>query len=195
MINSDFITHYFKDGTEPFLSKSEYSNTKILEIMNKYFSEDTRFHKNPLDNILRRRKTEKWLYDEFKRKGGKPKIKCPRYFVLGNSSYLEKYPGFGGKFTTIEIPLKEIDKLEISFTYPDSVVSQWLAEEKKDDYYNNIYHGQLFMLDEIKGLVEKYSITGKEWLDIKNRKYDYFIEAQVWNIDLLMKYKINMINA
>jgi len=168
---------------------SEYSDNKMLEVMNKHFSEDTRFYKNPSDNISRRRNTERWLYEEFKIKGGKPKNKYPRYFVLGNSSYLEEYSGFDGNFTTIEIPLKEINELEISFTYPDSVVSRWLAEEKNDDYYNSDYHGQLFMLEEIQRLVKKYYITGEEWRDTPNRKYDFFIEAQVWNLKPLMKYK------
>jgi len=175
VIKPNLITYYFKNGTDPFLSKSEHSDNKMLEIMNKHFSADTRFHKNPSDNILRRRNTEKWLYEEFRKKGGKAKIKCPRYFVLGNSSYLEEYSGFDGNFTAIEIPLKEINEFEISFTYPDSVVSRWLAEERNDDYYNSDYHGKLFMLEEIKSLIEKYCITGEEWCDTPNRKYDFFI--------------------
>ncbi len=161
----------------------------MLEVMNKHFSGDTRFHKNPTDNILRRKDTERWLYQEFKIKGGKPKIKYPRYFVLGNSSYLEEYSGFDGNFTAIEIPLKEINELEISFTYPDSVVTRWLAEERNDDYYNSDYHGQLFMIEEIHSVVEKYCITGEEWRNDSNRKYDIFIEAQVWNLEPLMIYK------
>lgn len=195
MINPDSITYYFKNGTEPFLSKSEYSDKQMLTVMNTHFSGDTRFHKNPLDNIRRRRNTEKWLHEEFKRQGGKPKIRHPRYFVLGNSSYLAEYPGFNGDFTTIEIPLHEINKLEISFTYPDSVVSRWLAEASGNNYYNSAYHGRLFMLDDIRKLLETYRITGEEWRKNPNRKYDFFIEAQVWTLEPLMKYKTEWNNS
>jgi hypothetical protein len=189
VLNSNLITYYFKNGTEPFISMSDFSDNEIQDIMTKHFPKDTRFHKNPLDNILRRRSTELWLHQEFKNKGGKPKIEHPIYFTLGNSSYLEEYVGFDENFSAIEIPLEEINELEISFTYPDSVVSQWLHEERNEEYYNGEYHGHLFMLDEIQELVEKYFITGEEWRNSENRKYDFFIEAQIWNLEPLMKYK------
>ena len=38
--------------------------------------------------LRERKETEKWLKDEFIKKGGKPKIEYPIYLVLGESSYI-----------------------------------------------------------------------------------------------------------
>lgn len=186
-INADYLTYYFKRGTQPFRSLSDSTDHEMLEVMRTEFSEDHRFHKNPLDNIARRRSTEKWLKKEFIKRGGKPTEDHPRYMVLGTSTYLEEYPGFEGNYSELRIPLTSFDARDISFTYPDSVVSQWLAEEKNKLYYKAEYHGKVFLLDEILALISQCEVTGEEWRCIPERKYDFFIEAQIWNLESLMK--------
>ena len=51
------------------------------------------------------------------------------------------------------------------------------------------------MVDNILQLVEKYNISGEEWRHATNRKYDFFIEAQIWNMEPLIKYKNKYNNA
>ncbi len=188
VIDTDYLTYYFKKGTQPFRSMSDVTDHEMLEVMRTEFSEDHRFHKNPFDNIARRRSTEKWLQNEFMKRGGERTIDHPRYIVLGTSTYLEEYSGFEGHYAEIKIPLTVLDACNVSFTYPDSVVSRWLAEEQDERYYKPAYHGKVFLLEEILSLVSSYKVTGEEWRIIPERKYDFFIEAQVWNLEPLLKY-------
>ena len=187
VINADYLTYYFKKGTQPFRSLSDSTDSELLEIMRTEFSEDHRFHKNPLENIARRRSTEKWLRYEFIKRGGRPTENHPRYMVLGTSTYLEEYTGFGGNYSELRMPLTSFDDRDISFTYPDSVLSHWLAEEKNKLYYKPEYHGKVFLLHEVLALISQYEVTGEEWRYIPERKYDFFIEAQIWNLEPLMK--------
>src|SRR2546428_5780031 len=130
----DFLTYYYKTGTEPFRTLSTLSDDEMLTVMQTRFPEDKRFHKNPRRCIAERRATEQWLREAFLRRGGQPTLTYPRYMVLGTSDYLEAYDGFAGSFCAIHIPLAAFDASEVSFTYPDSVISKWLAESKHPLY-------------------------------------------------------------
>ena len=69
------------------------------------------------------------------------------------------------------------------------MISYWLksqidsAEMTLRDrvFYHHEYHGQVFGLSEIYKIIEEFGIPDTEWQTEPNRKYDLFIEAQVWD--------------
>ena len=80
------------------------------------------------------------------------------------------------------MPIADFDPEQISFTYPDSMLSYWLQTQTDKEYYHPEYHGRVFYLHEIPELINLYGIPDREWQTQADRKYDLFIEAQVWNI-------------
>jgi hypothetical protein len=81
------------------------------------------------------------------------------------------------------MPLKDFEPKQISFTYPDSMVSYWLQTQTCKNYYRDEYHGRVFSMDEILELIDRFGISDRDWQVQTDRKYDLFIEAQIWNIE------------
>jgi hypothetical protein len=164
----------------------EFSDQEIIEFMIANIPEDAIFHKNPERYIQRRKETEKWLYQTFRALGGIPMMTHPIYMTLGISSYIESI----GHYTARqEFPLSLFPESAISFTYPDSYVSRILAENS-NEYFNPKVHGKVFMVSELNHLLEDPSIHNEAWKNEK-RKFDFFIEAQIWDIEPILKVKSN----
>jgi hypothetical protein len=135
-----------------------------------------------------RRKTDQWVRTEFERKGGMPVEPYPQYLALGSSSYLFELVD-DHEYVEICIPLSEFDPKEVSFTYSDSMVSYWLHEEKRHEkYYNPDLHGKVFTLSEIVEIVKLHGIPNGEWESDPQKKFDFYVEAQVWSFRPLQKY-------
>jgi hypothetical protein len=179
------LTHYYHQNERPFQSLSALSDRDALEIISSLQGRAglvyRRFN-NPESYLKLRRETENWLRNEFINKGGKPKSNYPHYFVVDRSTWIEA--GYNGHFDRIEMPITSIDPEQISFTYPDSMVSYWLQTQTDKDYYRSEYHGRVFSLAETTQLIDRFGIPDREWETQANRKYDLFIEAQVWNISV-----------
>ncbi|MEM7532770.1 MAG: hypothetical protein AAF639_11385 [Chloroflexota bacterium] len=186
-ILDEFLTYYYKAGTEPFRTLSTLNDDEFMAVMKDNFPEDRLSHKAPRRRITERRATEQWLRETFIKQGGKPKLDYPFYMVLGTSNYIEQYDGFEGIYHTVQVPLAEFDSTDVSFTYPDSVISKWLAD-CHHPLYNSAYHGKIFSLSAIRALIANYGITGCEWVEQPERKFDIFIEAQIWNDAPLQSY-------
>ena len=104
------------------------------------------------DQYLRtRRQIEQWLYQEFIAKGGAPQQSYPIYMMLGRSKWLLTAVDAATLATTaeIQVPLSLFQECDVSFTYPDSMVSFLVANQKESEYYLPDYHGKLFTLSEI----------------------------------------------
>lgn len=186
----DYITHYYSIGTTPLLNISTLPFDEALKVANNLKNLPgkvyKRFHNAEL--YLRERQiTEKWLKEEFIKLGGVPKCNVPGYFVLGESTHLEE--AFAGKYAVIRIPLDEIDENEISFTYPDSMATRFIANEKDAVYYNPEYHGKVFTKKSITEVIKKWGLPEEQWRYDPKKKYDYFIEVQLWNDAYLKKYQ------
>jgi hypothetical protein len=179
------LNHYYHQNDRPFQSLSALTDRAALAVIanlqQRQGSVYRRF-KDP-DNYLKlRRETEQWLRTEFINKGGKPVASYPQYFTLGRAAWIEL--GYAGNFDRIQIPLTVFHAEQISFTYPDSMVSYWLQSQSDREYYQPEYHGRVFSLDEITEIIDRFGIPDREWQDRSERKYDLFIEAQVWSDDL-----------
>ncbi|GGF72083.1 hypothetical protein GCM10010912_16490 [Paenibacillus albidus] len=184
-----YLTHYFMKGTRPFLSltKLNYYEASIIAdrlktISGRAFRRFNNFEWYFNERVI----TEDWLINEFISLGGKPKTRHPIYFVLGESSHLEE--AYGENYSTIKVALDEINDLEVSFTYPDSMATRFISRETDAIHFNSQYHGKLFTKQGIFDTIDKFGMPGEQWRSEPKRKFDYFIEAQVWNEQYIAEY-------
>lgn len=112
-----------------------------------------------------RRKSDQALYDSFVALGGKPTLKNPLSFVLGESSYLDEWFSYG---KVSRIPLSSVAEDQISFSRGDSV-----AAFQRTGTHRLLTRKMLF--DDIQG----YAGTVEEYLSEQQAQYHY-MEAQVW---------------
>lgn len=187
----DYLTHYYMSDQEPFQSLSSLSDEEAIEIMEK-LCDDTPFgerFKNPFQYLRDRKDTEKWVRETFTAKGGKPKDKFPISMVLGSSKWLVEVAPERYKHAEIRIPLSVFTEYDVSFTYPDSMISRWFGRDKPAEYYLPDLHGQVFTLSEILSIIKEKGMPEEEWESNLPRDLAPYIEAQVWRHELLKEYK------
>ena len=175
------LTHYYHECDRPFQTLAAVSDNKALNIIDslkKRTGAVYRRFNHPVEYLSRRRETEGWIRDEFIKKGGKPTTKFPQYFVVDFSTWIEE--GYNGQSRAIRIPISAFDPDRVSFTYPDSMISYWLNSQTERDFYHSEYHGRVFSSIEIQSIIDRFGIPQREWATDPLRKYDLFIEAQVW---------------
>ena len=145
--------------------------------------------KNPIQYLKNRKDTEQWVREAFIAKGGKPKDAFPIPMVLGSSKWmLEAAPDLE-KHGEIRIPIAVFTEYDVSFTYPDSMISRWFGREKPTEYYRPERHGIVFTLPEILLIVEKKGMPEDDWETNLPKRFAPYIEAQVWNHELLYNYR------
>ena len=108
--------------------------------------------------------------------------------VLGSSKWLVEAAPNQEKHGEIRIPLSVFRKFDVSFTYPDSMISRWFSREKPVEYYQSELHGKVFTLSEILSVVEKKGMPEEDWETRLPKRLAPYIEAQVWNRELLFEY-------
>jgi hypothetical protein len=185
MTANHFIYRYFKLGTHPFKSISDLGDDEIILFMSENFPDHSWFHTDPEKRIKKRREVEKWLFDEFVLSGGDPKTIHPCYFTLGKSPFLKESGFFDSE---IEVPLRLFSPKNISFTYPDSFFSDWLGRNEDHKLYTRELNGKLFTLDQILDLVSQNEIPQNVRMDDSFYPFEFYIEAQVWDYDILKRY-------
>jgi hypothetical protein len=196
----DYLIHFYRRGTEPFRSLSALSDADAMRMMQDFYIEGSviweRF-KDPAQYLRARRQIEQWLRQEFIATGGAPSESYPIYMVLGRSKWLLTAADPTTLATTaeIQVPLSLFSECDVSFTYPDSMVSTLLANEQNPEYYLPEYHGRLFTLSEIRSIVESNGLPGERWGTNLPGFLANYIEAQVWNHDPLLEYKRQLDNG
>lgn len=182
------LFRYYKSGMEPFNSVSTLSDAEIITFMQENFPKHRWFHSNPSKKVKRRREVEQWLYEGFVAIGGEPVTRYPCYFTLGQSTFLKAFESFEGSSAEIEVPLRLFSTKNISFTYPDSFFSYWLMQHKGHELYNEKLHGRVFSLDEIKNLLAQGEFKENISMTTATHDYPFYIEAQVWNYEILHSF-------
>jgi hypothetical protein len=190
----DHLIHVYKRGAEPFRSLSALSDAEALDIMKDLYMEGSVFwerFKDPAFYLQARRQVEQWLRQEFIAKGGAPREAYPIYMVLGRSKWLLTAVDEVTRATTVEIevPLSLFGEGDISFTYPDSMVTSLLAYQKNPEHYLPDYHGKVFTLAEIRDIIETKGLPGDSWGNNIPSHLANYIEAQVWDHRPLLAYK------
>lgn len=186
----DFITHYYRKGTLPFQSLSSLPDDKALEIM-RALCDETLFgarFKDPEHYLHNRRQSEKWVREQFILKGGRPLLKSPIYFVLGESRWLMENSPDRLLHQEVQIKLADFEEGDVSFTYPDSMISFWFEKEKPTGLYNTEFHGKIITRQEILAIVEQKGDPEKDWQPRLPPNLAPYIETQVWNLYPLLKY-------
>lgn len=195
----DYLTYYYTRGTPPFRSLSALSPSEAIQVMQDLYVEFEgsilfeRF-KDPAQYLQQRRQTEQWVREQFITKGGQPQEAYPISMVLGTSRWIQKHaPVMQKAQAEIRIPLSVLKEDEVSFTYPDSMISFWFGKDKPAEYYQPEYHGQVFTLSEILSIVEARGLPEEEWETNLPDTLAPYIEAQVWNHERLVEY-VNQLN-
>jgi hypothetical protein len=186
----DYLTYYYSIDKEPFQSLSALSDEEAIDIMEK-LCDDTLFgarFKNPAQYLKDRKDTEQWVREGFSAKGGRPKDKYPISMVLGSSKWLIEAAPDRKKHGEIRIPLSVFRECDVSFTYPDSMISRWFGRDKPIEYYQAELHGKVFTIPEILSIVEKKGMPEENWETNLPKSLAPYIEAQVWNRELLLEY-------
>jgi hypothetical protein len=185
------LTYYYTRDTEPFRSLSALPDAEAIEIM-KALCNDTLFgsrFKDPVKYLNDRKETEQWVREAFIAKGGHPKAAYPIPMVLGASPWLARQSPIPEAHGEIRIPLSTFDNDDVSFTYPDSMVSRWLGLAKPSEYYMPEYHGKVFTISEILSIVTSKGLPEKDWETSLPNDMPPYIEAQVWHHEPLIEYK------
>ena len=186
----DYLTHYYSTDREPFQSLSALSDEEAIKIMER-LCDDTPFgerFKNPVQYLKDRKASERWVRETFIAKGGSPKDKFPISMVLGSSKWMVEIAPDLEKHGEIRIPLSALTEYDVSFTYPDSMISHWFGRDKPVEYYQAELHGKVFTLNEILSIVEKKGMPEEDWEMNLPKRLAPYIEAQVWNYELLKEY-------
>ncbi len=184
MNTPEFLYHYYEIDQGPFLNITQNEFEKAKKIQNNI---SVGFNsKRPPNYIELRFSLEKRLKKGFVNKGGKPKRNDPFYFTLGKCEWLKScYENPG----VVKIPLADFKSEQISFTYPDSMVSFQFHDEPKLVKYRKACNGQVYLLDEIQELLNEYGIpTEEKWHSQESLKYDRYVEVQVWDDFIIKKY-------
>ena len=186
----DYLTHYYNLDEGPFLSLSALPEREAIKIM-QTLCDDTPYgerFKNPFQYLRDRKNTEQWVREEFSAKGGRPKDPFPIPMVLGSSKWIVAVAPNPKKHGEIRIPLSVLTQEDVSFTYPDSMLSYWFGRDKPAEYYQAELHGQVFMLSEILLIVKQKGMPEEDWEIKLPRHLAPYIEAQVWNRERLLEY-------
>jgi hypothetical protein len=187
----DYLTHYYSLDKGPFQSLSALPDAEAIEIM-QALCDDTPYgerFKDPFQYLKDRKDTEKWVREAFIAKGGRPRDRFPIPMVLGSSKWIVEIAPDPEKHAEIRIPLSVFTEYDVSFTYPDSMISRWFGREKPAEYYQAELHGKVFTISEILALVEKKGMPEEDWEIKLPKSLAPYIEAQVWNHALLDGYR------
>jgi hypothetical protein len=175
------LTHYYHKKDSPFQSLSSLSDQEALSIMLSLQDRSGlvyRRFRDPEKYLQHRREVESWVRQEFIKKGGKPISTYPHYFVVGRAIWIEE--GYDGESRMMQFPVSTFKDKQVSFTYPDSMISYWLKSQTDRVFFRPEYHGQVFSLSEICQMIDLFGVPVEEWRTEESRRYDLFIEAQVW---------------
>ena len=186
----DYLIHFYKKGSKPFRSLSRLPDSAAIQIMSELYVDGAVFwerFKDPLGYLRIRRQVEKNLREGFVQKGGKPKDEYPVYLMLGRPKWTVDAGDAVSIETTeeIKVPLRLLPDDQVSFTYPDSMVSAFILEERNFAYFEPEHHGKVFRLREIEAIIEKKGLPGEGWETLMPRHLAHYVEAQVWNHELL----------
>lgn len=189
----DYLVHIHKIGTKPFQNLSSLTDSEALQIMGEQYVEGSIFwerFEHPKKYWEARKQVERWLYEEFIAKGGKPKETYPIYMVAGRPQWAERRMDALTKSLTqeIRVPFSLFGEADVSFSYPDSMVSWFLEQEKNPEHYQPGYHGKVFTRSEIISLVSEKGFPEDGWTTNVPDHFAHYIEAQVWNREPLLAY-------
>ncbi len=79
------------------------------------------------------------------------------------------------------MPLSVFPKDVLAFTMPDSMASLPIGTRDEFRAERRPYHGKVFSLDEIRQVIAEFGMPGDRWQNDHSRRFDRFVEVQVWD--------------
>jgi hypothetical protein len=187
----DLLTHYTKSPDRLFRSISALPPGEAEVVVRESLQEANTLAHARFEGeryLSDRKEIEKEIREMFREKGGRPVLDHPFYFVLGSAPWFELHEE---DLYKVEIPLSSIPSEFISFTYPDSMISFALAAGTwyRSELCGKPCNGKVFRLEDLAGLIEAYGYPGDRWRTEPAARYDYYIEAQVWDESVVVPYR------
>ncbi|HWQ58208.1 MAG TPA: hypothetical protein VN540_04240 [Clostridia bacterium] len=174
-----YLTRYYVKGEIPFLSLNDIGMEEANEIKKAHCERNMigGFYAAD-DYLVHRRNIEEWMYRRLLEKGGHPTNRVPVYMTLGESPKGEYdiRSDIQRNAAELRIPLQYLDLSAITFTFPDSMYRFVLDEE------GNIIGGErtntpdVYLYGELEDVISVYKTD------------EHYIEAQVWNRDMLSHF-------
>lgn len=109
--------------------------------------------------------------------------------TLVSSPWLQRAKPHQAAFGEIRILLDRFSEDDVSFIFPDSLVSHWFGRDNPHGLYLPGLHGVVFTWSEILVLVEEKGLPEESCNLNMPEELGSYIEAQVWNHELLDDYK------
>lgn len=176
-------THYHLAWREPFANLSDLAEPQLERALAELAAEKQSGASarafGPVYMDLRRR-TEAKLRNAFVARGGIAERSAPHYFVLGECAWFQN---LSPHMQAVQLSLEDFPAESTSATYPDSVVSMGIGVEYGLPDLPRPYHGHVFFLDEVPGLVEEFGLPNDESGDYGGyafREFEKFVEVQLW---------------
>ena len=176
-----FLTHYYHDA--PFQSITDLPTGEIVRVVSKLNAQRSvpRRLMRPI-YFMERRRYESKMREQFLAKGGKPCRRNPLYLVLGESDIWEReHP------QKIQVPLSEVPSELISFTYTDSWYAYVDFDLNRRPVPRKRQYEMVYRIDELEDLVDDFGWPGDQ-KDDPNCRYDFYVEAQVWAEEPLLRF-------
>ncbi|MEE4193945.1 MAG: hypothetical protein V2J07_01980 [Anaerolineae bacterium] len=187
----DHVTYYYRTDTPPFQSLSGLPKEEAIAIM-RTLADDSNYgarFKDPEGYMSSRKAAEGWVRQAFIAKGGKPHAEYPIAMVLGESPWLVRSTPDINRHGELRIPLSIFNETDISFTYPDSMISYWFGQEQPAGLYHPELHGHVFLRSEILAIIAERGMPEGSWNTHLPDNLAPYIEAQVWNHELLEPFR------
>jgi hypothetical protein len=127
------------------------------------------------DYLSERRRIELRMRQGLLEKGGRPERDSPHDFVLGEFSLWESDGS-----SRVQIPLASVPASLVSFTLTDSFFNFRETNLRGVPIPRRDYHGELFTRQELPDLVRQHGLPGDAWRSDPERRFDVYIEAQLW---------------
>lgn len=170
------LTHYYRPFSRPFLSLSGLSDSEVAHVLAAISAhEPLPYRLAHPDYLAERRRIEARMRERFVEKGGCPERGQPHYFVLGEFS-----PWESDGSRRVEIPLAAVPEALISFTLTDSFFNFRDTNLRGVPIPRRGYHGELFMYPELPDVLQQHGLPGDAWATDPERRFDVYIEAQLW---------------
>ncbi len=179
----DFLTHYYRD--KPFRSLSHLPPGVVAEVLTDMAATRTLDFRLTRDEYIpQRRRIEQEMRQQFVAKGGRPRLSAPHYAILGTFSLYDDDP----EQRAAIIPLSAVPTDILSFTFTDSYFAFSDTNLRGVPIPSRPYHRQVFRLEELPRLVAEYGLPGERWRSEEDRRFDVYIEAQIWDEEVLQPY-------
>jgi hypothetical protein len=179
----DFLTHYYKD--RPFRTLSDLPSVEVAPVLERIAAAgDIEFRLTREEYLPRRRDIEAVMRTQFAGLGGKPTRANPHYAILGTFSLYEDDPYYRSE----TLPLASLPTEAVSFTFTDSFFAFSDANLRGVRIPERPYHGRVYRLEDLPALVGTFGLPGERWRTEPGRRFDVYIEAQIWDDAPILGY-------